>query len=151
MRILTLLSFFTLALIGGGAAAYAQNVGVSAETAFILNTFMFLICGAFVMWMAAGFAMLEAGLVRAQNTAAICLKNVALYSIAGIMYYLIGYNLMYVDVNGIVGTFSFLYEPSVAESALMVAQEGVQETAAAAEVYNNSSYSVMSDWFFQMV
>lgn len=152
MKILQLFAFFIVALVIGSAAAQAQNIGVSAETAFILNTFMFLICGAFVMWMAAGFAMLEAGLVRAQNTAAICLKNVALYSIAGIMYYFVGYNLMYVDVggHGLIGTLSFLYEPSVAETVLMAA-EGEAEAAAAAEVYNNSDYSVMSDWFFQMV
>jgi len=150
MKILQLFSFFGVALVAGGGAAYAQNVGVTAETAFILNTFMFLICGAFVMWMAAGFTMLEAGLVRSQNTATICLKNIALYSIAGIMYYFVGYNLMYVDVNGIIGTFSFLYDPSAAETALMAAEDGAQ-AAAAADVYNNSDYSVMSDWFFQMV
>lgn len=157
MKILHLFAFFIVALISGsvigGAAAHAQTIGISAETAFVLNSFMFLICGAFVMWMAAGFAMLEAGLVRAQNTAAICLKNVALYSIAGIMYYLVGYNLMYTNVGdaGLIGTFSFLYDPSAAEVALMAAEEGADEIAAAAEVYNNSSYSVMSDWFFQMV
>jgi len=150
MSILRLFAFFGITLFIGGAAAHAQDIIVPAETAFVLNTFMFLICGAFVMWMAAGFAMLEAGLVRAQNTAAICLKNVALYSIAGIMYYLVGYNLMYVDVNGTVGTFAFLYDPSAAEAALMATDEA-GEAAAAAEVVNNSDYSVMSDWFFQMV
>ena len=148
MKILQLFGLFGFALFIGGATAHAA--GVSAETAFILNTFMFLVCGAFVMWMAAGFAMLEAGLVRAQNTAAICLKNVALYSIAGIMYYLIGYNLMYVDVNGVVGSFAFLYDPSAAEATLMAA-EGQAEAAAAAAVAEVNDYSVMSDWFFQMV
>ena len=59
---------------------------VSAETAFVFNTFAFLVSGFLVMWMAAGFAMLESGLVRTKNTATICLKNIALYSIAGIMY-----------------------------------------------------------------
>ena len=152
MKILKLFSFTGIALVLGGAAAQAQTLSVSAETAFILNTFMFLICGGFVMWMAAGFAMLEAGLVRAQNTAAICLKNIVLYSLAGIMYYLVGYNLMYVDVGGagLIGSLSFLYDPSSAEAALMAADEGA-EALAAAEVYNNSTYSVMSDWFFQMV
>jgi Amt family ammonium transporter len=152
MKILKLFSFIGIALVLGGAAAQAQTLSVSAETAFILNSFMFLICGGFVMWMAAGFAMLEAGLVRAQNTAAICLKNIVLYSLAGIMYYLVGYNLMYVDVGGagLIGSLSFLYEPSAAEAALMAADEGA-EALAAAEVYNNSTYSVMSDWFFQMV
>lgn len=125
---------------------------MNPETAFILNSFMFLICGGFVMWMAAGFAMLEAGLVRAQNTAAICLKNVVLYSIAGIMYYLIGYNLMYVDVgdHGLFGSFSFLYNPTPAEATLMAA-EGAKEIAASEAVTGSSDYASMSDWFFQMV
>ncbi len=148
MKPLSLLSFLAISLCIGSAAANAA--GVSPETAFILNSFMFLVCGAFVMWMAAGFAMLEAGLVRAQNTAAICLKNVALYSIAGIMYYLVGYNLMYVDVNGIAGTMTLFYDPSSAELALMAA-EGEAETAAANSLATTSDYSMMSDWFFQMV
>ncbi|MFK7840496.1 MAG: ammonium transporter [Bdellovibrionales bacterium] len=149
IKLTSLLSLLGLSFLIGGTAAHAADL--SAETAFILNTFMFLICGAFVMWMAAGFAMLEAGLVRAQNTAAICLKNIALYSIAGIMYYLIGYNLMYVDVDSIIGSLSLFYNPSDAEAILMAADEGAPEIAAAAEVVNNSDYSVMSDWFFQMV
>jgi len=148
MKLFSSLSLFGLSLLIGGAAAHAAEI--SAETAFVLNTFMFLICGAFVMWMAAGFAMLEAGLVRAQNTAVICLKNIALYSIAGIMYYLIGYNLMYVDVNGIVGAFKLFYDPSVNEAILMAAEDEA-EIAAAAKVVGESDYSVMSDWFFQMV
>ena len=77
---------------------------VSAETAYIFNTFSFLIHGILVMLMAAGFAMLEAGMVRTKNTAAICLKNIALYSIGGLMFYLIGYALMYPgEFNGILG------------------------------------------------
>ena len=63
---------------------------VSSETAYILNTFSFLIHGVLVMFMAVGFAMLESGLVRSKNTATICLKNIALYSIAGIIFYLVG-------------------------------------------------------------
>ena len=62
---------------------------------YALDTFYFLVMGAFVMWMAAGFAMLEAGLVRAKNTTEILTKNVALYSIACTMYMLVGYNIMY--------------------------------------------------------
>ncbi|MCG8546928.1 MAG: ammonium transporter, partial [Alphaproteobacteria bacterium] len=93
---------FALVIAGGAHAA------VSDEVAYIFNTFSFLVHGFLVMWMAAGFAMLESGLVRTKNTATICLKNVALYSIAGIMYYLIGYNLMYTDVSGWIGDFSFL-------------------------------------------
>jgi Amt family ammonium transporter len=67
------------------------------ELRFALDTFYFLVSGALVMWMAAGFAMLEAGLVRSKNTAEILTKNVCLYAIACIMYLLLGYNLMYVD------------------------------------------------------
>ncbi|MED5473757.1 MAG: ammonium transporter, partial [Pseudomonadota bacterium] len=71
------------------------SAAVTAETAFIFNTLSFLVHGFLVMWMAAGFCMLEAGLVRSKNTAMQCSKNIGLYSIAGIMYWLIGYNLMY--------------------------------------------------------
>ncbi|MDO6619732.1 MULTISPECIES: ammonium transporter [unclassified Shewanella] len=67
------------------------------ELRFALDTFYFLISGAFVMWMAAGFAMLEAGLVRSKNTTEILTKNVCLYSIACVMFLLVGYNIMYVD------------------------------------------------------
>jgi Amt family ammonium transporter len=132
-----------LALLAGPAQA-----AVSDETAYVFNTFMFLVTGFLVMFMAAGFAMLESGLVRSKNTATICLKNIALYSVAGIMFYLIGYNLMYVDVGGYIGSFSFLYNPSGAETTLINADEATEEMVA--EVVGNG-YSVMSDWFFQMV
>jgi hypothetical protein len=98
--------------------------------------------------MAAGFAMLESGLVRTKNTATICLKNIALYSVAGIMYYLVGYNLMYTDVGSYIGSFSFLYNTSAAELALLGADEATPEQIDAAVA---GGYSVMSDWFFQMV
>ena len=65
------------------------------ELAYALDTFYFLVCGALVMWMAAGFTMLESGLVRAKNTAEILTKNVGLYSIACIMYMIVGYNKVY--------------------------------------------------------
>ena len=132
-----------VALVATPAAAE-----VSAETAFVFNTFSFLVCGALVMWMAAGFAMLESGLVRSKNTAAICLKNITLYSVAGIMYYLVGYSLMYTDVSGWIGSFSLFYNSSEAELALLGADEATAEQVAA--VVDNG-YSVMSDWFFQMV
>jgi len=121
---------------------------VTEETAFVFNSFSFLVHGALVMWMAAGFAMLESGLVRTKNTAVICLKNMALYSIAGILYYLIGYNLMYVDVDSFIGSFSFLYNTSEAELALLGADEATPELVKAV---TDNGYSVMSDWFFQMV
>ena len=77
---------------------------------YALDTFYFLVMGAFVMWMAAGFTMLEAGLVRAKNTTEILTKNVALYAIASVMYMLVGYNLMYPAeaVNNIWPGLSFL-------------------------------------------
>ena len=65
------------------------------ELSYALDTFYFLIMGAFVMWMAAGFAMLEAGLVRSKNTTEILLKNVALFAVACTMYLIVGYYLMY--------------------------------------------------------
>ncbi len=134
-----------LSLLSGEARAE-----VSAETAYVLNTFSFLVHGFLVMLMAAGFAMLESGLVRSKNTATICLKNIALYSIAGIMFYLIGYNLMYVDVpeGGYMGSFSFLYNPGEAELALLGADEATAEMVTAV---TDAGYSVASDWFFQMV
>ena len=65
------------------------------ELQYAMDTFYFLICGALVMWMAAGFAMLEAGLVRSKNTTEILTKNVALYAIACTMYLVCGYQIMY--------------------------------------------------------
>jgi len=138
-----------LALVAVALAAAPAHAEVSAETAFVLNTFSFLVHGFLVMWMAAGFAMLESGLVRTKNTATICLKNIALYSVAGIMYYVIGYNLMYVGVDGgWIGTFSILYNPGEAELALINADEATAEMVTAV---TDNGYSVMSDWFFQMV
>ncbi len=131
-------------------ATTPARAGVSAETAFVFNTFSFLVSGFLVMWMAAGFAMLESGLVRTKNTATICLKNIALYSVAGIMYYVIGYNLMYTDVASYIGSFSFLYNTSAAEAEL-VSAGGDATAEQLALVLDNSTYSVMSDWFFQMV
>ena len=129
-------------LLGGASMAYAA---VDAETLFVFNTFSFLVWGALVMWMAAGFTMLEAGSVRTKNASVICLKNLGLYSIAGLAFYLIGYNLMYVDVGGVIGSIKLLYGPSADELALL---GGQTETLAAVV---DSGYSVMSDWFFQMV
>ena len=74
--------------------------GNLARLAYALDTFYFLLMGAFVMWMAAGFAMLGAGLVRAKNTTEILTKNVLLYAIASVMYLVIGYNLMYMRLMG---------------------------------------------------
>ena len=71
---------------------YAETT-VSAEVQYIFNTILFLMSGFLVMWMDAGFAMLESGLVTSKSVSAICAKNIGLYSIAGIMFWLVGYNL----------------------------------------------------------
>ena len=130
-----------LAMLAMAAPAFAQEVEEEVftlsgpETAYIFNTLLFLIGGFLVMWMAAGFAMLEAGLVRSKNVAMQCTKNIALFSIAGIMYYLVGYNLMYDGVDG--GYFGSISLWGVDDSG------GVGTDA--------SGYSSASDWFFQMV
>ncbi len=130
-------------LLMGATGAYAAS---GEELQFILNTFSFLIWGALVMWMCAGFTMLEAGTVRTKNASMICLKNIGLYAIAGITYYLVGYNLMYLDVQeGWIGTLKFLYGPSGDELKLLSGQ-----AAAATEVIK-AGHATMSDWFFQMV
>ena len=128
-------------LMAGSSAAYAA---VAEETAFVLNTFSFLLWGGLVMWMAAGFTMLESGSVRTKNASVICLKNIGLYSIAGLAYYIVGYSLMYTDVGSVIGSFSLFYRPSGEELALL------DGTGDASAVIGNG-YSVMSDWFFQMV
>lgn len=111
---------------------------VSAESQYVFNTLLFLIGGFMVMWMAAGFCMLEAGLVRNRNVATMCLKNIGLYSIAGVMYYLVGYNLMYLGVDG----------GWIGSVAWWIADD----SAALAEAADFSGgYAAASDWFFQMV
>ena len=123
---------------------HAQEL--SGEAQFILNTFSFLIWGALVMWMCAGFTMLESGSVRTKNASMICLKNIGLYSIAGLAYFFIGYNLMYVDlVGGVIGSFNLLYGPTAGEIAL------VGGDGDAAAVVADAGYATMADWFFQMV
>ena len=120
---------------------------LSAETQFVLTTFMLLAWGALVMWMCAGFTLLEAGSVRTKNSSMICLKNVGIYALAGLAYYIIGYNLHYVDVapDDVVGTFKFFHNPTDAEVALV---DGVASSRA--EVLDGGQAS-MAFWFFQMV
>ncbi|XOV81340.1 MAG: ammonium transporter [Aestuariibacter sp.] len=79
---------------------------LAPTTGYLLNTFLLLFCGVLVMFMAAGFAMLEAGSVRVTSVSTILIKNVALYSIAGIMFYLVGYNLMFAENNLYFGILS---------------------------------------------
>ncbi|PWI32096.1 ammonium transporter [Vibrio albus] len=101
------------------------------ELRYALDTFFFLISGALVMWMAAGFAMLEAGLVRSKNTTEILAKNFILYAIACTMYLLIGYHIMYVD-NTSGGWF-----PSIGG---LIGTQG-----------EGADHSLESDFFFQVV
>lgn len=115
------------------AAAPVEMIS-AIGVAEIFNTLLFLIGGFLVMWMAAGFAMLEMGLVRSKNVSMQGLKNIALYAIAGIMFWLTGYNLMYTGVDGgFLGSFGPYNFPAPGA-----------DTAEA-------GYSVASDWFFQMV
>ena len=117
-----------------------SNLNHIFELQYALDTFYFLICGALVMWMAAGFAMLEAGLVRAKNTTEILTKNVALFAVACTMYLVCGYAIMYggnvflsgiadVDVDGVLGDFA-------------TREDGFT---------GGSIYSAASDFFFQVV
>jgi len=128
-----------LALSAVSAPALAQDATpVTPEVAYIFNTLLFLIGGFLVMFTAAGFAMLEAGLVRSKNVSMQCLKNIGLYSIAGIMFWLIGYELLYTDVSstgGIMGVPSF--------TGYSIDAVGGNDL--------ETGYSAASDWFFQMV
>ena len=120
------------------AAAPAEAAAaVSADVVYIFNTLLFLIGGFLVMWMAAGFAMLEAGLVRSKNVTTQLFKNISLFAIAGIMYWVIGYNLMYPGdwtVNGIIGE---IFSP-----------KGIDPVGAGVA---DDGYSAGSDFFFQLM
>ncbi len=106
---------------------------ITFELGYALDTFYFLICGALVMWMAAGFTMLEAGLVRAKNTTEILTKNVALYAIACIMYMVCGYSIMY---GG--GDFTLFLS-------------GITGDGATGVVEDPATYAPSADFFFQVV
>jgi len=110
------------------------------ELSYAMDTFYFLISGVLVMWMAAGFAMLEAGLVRAKNTAEILIKNISLFAIACIMYMLMGYSIMYGSSDSsIIPNFGFLIGAEHAKDAILAGGDDAPY------------YSVMSDFFFQVV
>jgi len=111
-----------------------------AELSYALDTFYFLMSGALVMWMAAGFAMLEAGLIRAKNTTEILTKNIALYAIACVMYMLVGYNIMYPAeaVNSVWPGLSFLLGDDHTAEAVLASK-------------GDTYYSNLSDFFFQVV
>ncbi|MGR4070385.1 ammonium transporter [Billgrantia sp. C5P2] len=111
-----------------------------AELSYALDTFYFLICGVLVMWMAAGFSMLEAGLVRAKNTAEILTKNIALFAIACTMYLLVGYAIMYSsDAGGILPNLG----------VLIGSENGVDAVTAGGD--DAPYYSMRADFFFQVV
>lgn len=146
-------AFLTLALLGLAVAApaLAQETAAVAEVAgtaapavtpdvaYIFNTLLFLIGGFLVMWMAAGFAMLEAGLVRSKNTTTQLFKNISLFAIAGLMFWLVGYNLMYPGddgwtIPGVIGqVFSVKTLDPVAGGVV------------------GDGYSSASDFFFQLM
>jgi len=103
---------------------------VTPEVGFVLNTLLFLMGGFLVMWMAAGFCMLESGLVTSKSVSVICAKNIGLYAIAGIMFWAVGYNLAYgISEGGFIGNFNYWSDASKLETG----------------------YADSSDWFFQMV
>ncbi len=112
------------------------------EVKYALDTFYFLVTGALVMWMAAGFAMLEAGLVRAKNTTEILTKNIALFAIASIMYMLVGYGIMYPG-DGAVST----WWPGIHSFLTETDNTAAEVIASGGETY----YSNLSDFFFQVV
>ena len=132
-----------LALLAGTSMAQTADIANHVyELQFAMDTFYFLVCGALVMWMAAGFAMLEAGLVRSKNTTEILTKNIALFAIACIMYLVCGYAIMYegdIFLSGIAGGENLTSE-KLTEFA---AREG--------GFGGDSIYSSASDFFFQVV
>jgi len=133
-----------IALPSLGLAQDGPTPGVNASTdsVFILNSLLFLIGGFLVFWMAAGFAMLEAGLVRSKNVTMQLTKNMALFSLAAIFYYLIGYNLMYpLGTWAVEGVLSGVWGPGVLEA--------VGVTADGADDYSYASTG--SDFFFQLM
>ncbi|WP_294225343.1 ammonium transporter [uncultured Shimia sp.] len=122
--------------------ASVAGVNAATDTVFILNSLLFLVGGILVFWMAAGFAMLEAGLVRSKNVTMQLIKNISLFSLAAIFYYLIGYNLMYpLGTWGIDGVLSGVWGPGVLEA--------VGVTAEGADDYSYASTG--SDFFFQLM
>ena len=123
-----------------------QLSGDILQTKYALDTFYFLVMGAFVMWMAAGFSMLEAGLVRSKNTAEILTKNIVLYSIACIMYMVVGYNIMYGD-----SASGFLPDALNFGLGGAVADDANAATDLLAGGEGAPYYSMLSDFFFQVV
>ncbi|MDC3087929.1 ammonium transporter [Candidatus Pelagibacter sp.] len=116
-------------LLNMSSAGMAETT-VSAEIGFIFNTLLFLICGFLVFFMACGFAMLESGMVTSKSVSVICAKNIGLISIAGIMFWMFGYNLAYgIPEGGYIGSFIPWSDSSAVDTG----------------------YADGSDWYFQMV
>lgn len=140
---ISFLKYISGAGILSAVATPAMAAEVGTHGIFILNSLLFLIGGFLVMFMAAGFCMLEAGLVRAKNTTTQLTKNVALFSLAAIGYYLIGYNLMYpLGDWAVEGVFSGLF-PAIAV---------MEPVGVAADAADDLSYaSTASDYFFQLM
>ncbi|MEY8801203.1 ammonium transporter [Leisingera sp. XS_AS12] len=139
LAVLALAALPGLALAQDGPVA---GVNPATDTVFILNSLLFLIGGCLVFWMAAGFAMLEAGLVRSKNVTMQLTKNMALFSLAAVFYWLIGYNLMYPLGNWAMdGVLSGVFGPGVLEA--------VGITADAADDYSYAATG--SDFFFQLM
>ncbi|MDA9653595.1 ammonium transporter [Candidatus Pelagibacter sp.] len=112
------------------SSAGMADTTVSTEVSFIFNTLLFLICGFLVFFMAAGFAMLESGMVTSKSVSVICAKNIGLISISGIMFWMVGYNLAYgIPEGGYIGNFIPWSDSSSVDTG----------------------YSDGSDWYFQMV
>jgi len=132
--------FPALLMAAGPTALQAQEAVAVPDTGFIFTTFMFLVSGMLVFWMAAGFAMLEAGLVRSKNVTMQLTKNISLFSLAAIAYYAVGYGIMYPGgewmIEGVFGTI----QPAVLEP---VGLEGATPDLSYA--------SVGSDFFFQLM
>jgi Amt family ammonium transporter len=124
------LSFALFALIFLVEPSFSAESKVGAETQYVFNTLLFLICGFLVMFMAPGFAMLESGMVTSKSVSSIAAKNIGLFAIAGIMFWMGGYNLAYgIPEGGYIGSFIPWSDGSKLETG----------------------YSDGSDWFFQMV
>ena len=123
-------SVFSIFFLMNISSVSFADTTVSAEVSFIFNTFLFLVCGFLVMFMAAGFAMLESGMVTSKSVSVICAKNIGLYSIAGIMFWLFGYNVAYgIPEGGFIGKFIPWSDGSKLETG----------------------YADGADWYFQMV
>ena len=134
-------ALITMASLAFMQPAYAQGVGT--DSVFILNSLLFLMSGFLVMFMACGFCMLEAGLVRGKNTTTQLTKNVALFSLAAIGYYVVGYNLMYpLGDWAYDGVFSALFPAIAVMEPVGVAADGVDDLSYA---------TTASDYFFQLM